>query len=105
MSPFIEITPDMLDDPQETIAEMVAKDIKKRDAACCEELAEVIKKHFPELNCTGRILQTRLNEMMAAERRLRESDCKTCGKYPTCYHNHGAHGVVRINCPLWRPKG
>lgn len=101
----LKITPDMLDDPKETIADILRRDIKQRDAACCEELATVINIHFPELNCTGRILQDCLNKMVEAERRLRESDCKTCGKYPTCYHNHGAHGVVRINCPLWRPKG
>lgn len=100
----VKITPEMLDDLQESIAEMRRQDMKKRDAACCEELAQVIKKHFPELECTGRILLSRLKEMTAAEQRLRESDCPSCGQYPTCHHNHGAHGVVRINCPLWRPK-
>lgn len=94
----------MLDDPQETISEMLREDMKKRHAACCEELAQVIKKHFPELECTGCILLSRFKEMAAAEHQLRESDCPSCAKYPRCHHNHGAHGVVRINCPLWRSK-
>lgn len=34
-----------------------------------------------------------------------ESDCKTCKQTPGCHHNAGARGVVRVNCPLWRPKG
>lgn len=104
MSPFFEITPDMLDDPKETLAEILQQDMKQRDAACFDDLATVINVHFPELTCTGRILQAWLNELTAAERRLRESDCPSCGQYPTCHHNHGRHGVVRINCPLWRPK-
>ena len=33
-----------------------------------------------------------------------ESDCETCKSTPGCKHNAGAHGVVRVNCPLWRPK-
>lgn len=33
------------------------------------------------------------------------SDCETCGKERMCQYNHGRHGIVRINCPLWRAKG
>lgn len=37
---------------------------------------------------------------------VRESDCGPgCARYPACEYNHGRHGVVRINCPLWRAKG
>ena len=44
-------------------------------------------------------------DLQGAEGKARESDCGPgCANYPTCHHNHGAHGVVRINCPLWRPK-
>lgn len=100
-----EITLEMLAEPMPSISEMVAESIRKRDEACAEEMAAVYLKYFPDAVCSGRILRNRLSELLAAEQRLRESDCPTCGKYPTCYHNHGAHGVVRINCPLWRPKG
>lgn len=103
-APF-EITAEMLESPVPSISEIVAERIRKRDEACSEEMAAVYRKYFPDAVCTGRILRARLSEMLAAEQRLRESDCKTCGKYPTCHHNHGRHGVVRINCPLWRPKG
>lgn len=35
-----------------------------------------------------------------------ESDCGPgCARYPRCEYNHGRHGIVRINCPLWRAKG
>ena len=43
-------------------------------------------------------------DLPQAEEKQRRSDCESCGKVDTCYHNHGRHGVVRINCPLWRPK-
>lgn len=33
-----------------------------------------------------------------------ESDCKTCKSMPGCHHNAGARGIVRVNCPLWRPR-
>lgn len=33
-----------------------------------------------------------------------ESDCKTCKQMPYCHHNAGVRGVVRVNCPLWRPR-
>lgn len=33
-----------------------------------------------------------------------ESDCKTCRNTPGCHHNARARGIVRVNCPLWRPK-
>lgn len=37
---------------------------------------------------------------------LRESDCGPgCARYPTCEYNQARHGIVRINCPLWRAKG
>lgn len=43
--------------------------------------------------------------LQGAEEKTRESDCgPSCARYPTCEYNHGRHGVVRINCPLWRPK-
>lgn len=100
-----QITTDMLEGPVTNIGEMVAESIRKRDEACGEEMAAVYRKYFPDAVCTGQILRARLSEMLAAEQRLRESDCLTCGKYLTCYHNHGAHSVVRINCPLWVQKG
>lgn len=33
-----------------------------------------------------------------------DSDCESCRKTPGCQYNAGASGVVRVNCPLWRPK-
>lgn len=101
----MKITAEMLAEPVPSISEIVEDIIRKRDDACFEELAAVYHKYFPDAVCSGPILRNRLNELLAAERRLRESDCPTCCQYPTCHHNHGTHGVVRINCPLWRPKG
>lgn len=31
-------------------------------------------------------------------------DCEICGNASGCQYNHGRHGIVRINCPLWRAK-
>lgn len=101
----MEITAKMIEAAGGVTTAIVEQTIQKRDDACFEELAAVYHKYFPDAECSGTILRHRLNELLAAEQRLRESDCPTCGQYPTCYHNHGAHGVVRINCPLWRPKG
>ena len=106
MSQFFEITPEMqVDSPVEKVNKMIFEQIKKRDDACYEEMAQVVRKHFPDTVCTGYILRDRLTKLVEAERRLKESDCPSCGQYPRCHHNQGAHGVVRINCPLWRPKG
>ncbi len=33
-----------------------------------------------------------------------DSDCESCRKTPGCQYNTGTSGVVRVNCPLWRPK-
>lgn len=102
----MKITAEMLADPVVDISEIVAEDIRKRDAACYEEMAAVMRKYFPDIVCTGPILRDRLNKLLAAEQRLLQSDCApTCAEYPRCHHNQGRHGVVRINCPLWRPKG
>lgn len=101
----MKITEEMLAAAGGATTAMVEQIIRKRDDACFEELAAVYCKYFPDAECSGSILRTRLNQLLAAEQRLQESDCPTCGQYPTCYHNQGAHGVVRINCPLWRPKG
>ena len=41
----------------------------------------------------------------AVETENRTSDCDTCGKERFCQYAQGRHGIVRINCPLWRAKG
>lgn len=102
-APF-EITAEMLESPVPSISERVAEIIRKRDDACADEMAAVYLRYFPDANCTGRILQDRLRKLQEAERRLQQSDCGPgCARYPTCEYNHGRHGIVRINCPLWRP--
>lgn len=46
------------------------------------------------------------SEVDVVAHKIESGDCNPgCANYPTCVHNHGRHGVVRINCPLWRPKG
>lgn len=71
---------------------------------CCELLNEVPEDQ--EILVTHQeATADELQALLAKVKQERRSDCETCGKYPTCYHNQGRHGVVRINCPLWRPKG
>lgn len=101
----VYITAEMLAAAGGVTSAIVAESVRKRDDACFEEIAAVYLRYFPGAECTGPILRDRLTQLLKAEQRLRQSDCPTCGKYQTCHHNHGAHGVVRINCPLWRPKG
>jgi hypothetical protein len=89
-----------------SVIEKMRRDMKKRESDCYEELAQVLVKYFPDMECDGRILRDRLNTLLAAEKRLHHGDCnRGCANYPTCVHNLGRHGIVRINCPLWRPKG
>ena len=33
-----------------------------------------------------------------------QNDCNDCGSRRTCQHVPRAGEIVRINCPLWRPK-
>jgi hypothetical protein len=33
-----------------------------------------------------------------------QSDCNDCGKARTCADRPRPGGIVRINCPLWRPR-
>lgn len=102
----MEITADMLAAAGGVTSAIVAAEIRKRDDACFEEIAAVLRKYFPDDEYTGPFLRDRLNKLLAAEQRLLQSDCApTCAEYPRCHHNQGRHGVVRINCPLWRPKG
>lgn len=52
-------------------------------------------------------VRTTTSEMLdlIADQPTLGSDCGPgCARYPRCEYNHGRHGVVRINCPLWRPK-
>ena len=45
-------------------------------------------------------------EVEVLAHRSDSGDCNPgCARYPTCEYNHGRHGIVRINCPLWRAKG
>lgn len=34
-----------------------------------------------------------------------QNDCNDCGSARTCTYAPKAGSIVRINCPLWRPKG
>lgn len=45
-----------------------------------------------------------INAAPTVEAMERRSDCETCRERPGCQYNRGAHGIVRINCPLWRAK-
>lgn len=33
-----------------------------------------------------------------------KNDCVDCGEASTCRYNRTQHGLVRVNCPLWRAK-
>lgn len=69
----------------------------------CEVVAEV--PDGEEIQVYYRDARVAELEAELAKVKNRRSDCETCGKAPTCYHNAGRSGMVRINCPLWRPKG
>lgn len=64
--------------------------------SCCELLNEVpADEEIKVIHQDARVAEL-----------ARESDCGPgCARYPRCEYNHSARGVVRINCPLWRPKG
>lgn len=105
MTPLFEITPDMVEHPQDRLAKILQRDMENRENDCYDELASVVRKYFPDMLCTGSGLRARLSELLNAEHRLQTGDCnKGCAHYPTCVHNQGRHGIVRINCPLWRGK-
>lgn len=99
----IQITADMVAGPVESLSDLLRREIRKYDDACFDEIAAVILSYYPDIECTGPILRARLTELLADQERLHTSDCPTCGNANTCHHNRGAHGVGRINCPLWRP--
>lgn len=69
--------------------------------SCCARTNDFIIGGYYGLNATPEQVAEAWNRRATTKQ---ESDCPTCGNYPTCHHNHGAHGVVRINCPLWRPR-
>ena len=78
--------------------------LRATEADCYNDIAAAIRSHFPYVEITGPQVAARVNELLLAEERLRTSDCISCDHARTCPHKHGAHGIVRINCPLWRPK-
>jgi hypothetical protein len=79
--------------------------LRQTEADCYNDIAAAIRKHFPYIKITGAQVAGRVNELLRAEEKLQAGDCGPgCTNYPTCVHNQGRHGVVRINCPLWRPK-
>lgn len=100
---FRPLPPDMESSP--ILDDLAAQIVREKETACYEEFAAVIRKHFPGINCTGAHVAARFKKLLAVEAMMQEGDCGPgCANYPRCIHNHGRHGVVRINCPLWRPK-
>jgi hypothetical protein len=88
------------------LADLERQIMREKETACYEEFAAVICRHFPGIHCTGVQVEARVKELLAAEAKLQENDCgPDCARYPKCEYNHGRHGVVRRNCPLWRAKG
>ena len=64
----MKITAEMLAAAGGVTSAIVAAEIQKRDDACYEEMAAVLCKYFPGIECTGPILRDRLNQLLAAER-------------------------------------
>ena len=78
--------------------------LRQREALCYNDLAAVIRNHFPGIEITGPQVAGRVNELLRAEEKLQGGDCPSCKVERYCQYNHGRHGVVRVNCPLWQPK-
>lgn len=101
---FRPLPPDL--EPNTILDDLAEQIMREKETACYEEFAAAIRKHYPGINCTGAYVAARFKELLAAEAKLQGGDCGPgCARYPRCEYNHGRHGVVRINCPLWRAKG
>lgn len=75
--------------------------LKAAEARCYNDIAQAIRRNFPGIKITGPMVAERVNALMRMEETLRRSDCETCYISVSC-HKHT--GVVRINCPMWRPN-
>ena len=92
-------------EPSPILEELTVQLMREKESACYEDFAAAIRKHYPGIKCTGATVAARVKELVAAEKKLQDGDCgPNCARYPRCQYNHGRHGVVRINCPLWRGK-
>lgn len=78
--------------------------LRQAEADCYNDIAEAIRNHFPGIEITGAQVAGRVNELLRAEEKLQTSDCCTCRQERFCQYARGTHNVVRINCPLWRPR-
>lgn len=54
-------------DPSPILEHLYQQIAKEKEAACYEDIAKVIRRHFPGIRCTGAHVAARVNELLEIE--------------------------------------